>query len=264
MRPSRRLGQSFLIDPFIADAEAALLAATPRETVVEIGGGLGLLTEALLRRGVDRPMVVERDRRLAGHLRRTFGEAIRLLEGDALEVDLPTDAAFIGNLPFSSGTPLLQRLWRLRVPRVVGLLQREVVERLAAAPGSRQYGRLTIQAALFGVVEPFQVVPSTAFEPAPEVEGRLFRFERRDGPLPVPSVPAFEAMVRVLFQSRRKQLGNLLSRAVRPPFVPAVAAREAGWPADWDRRRPEELPPTAYFRLATVLAAPAPAPRAAR
>ncbi len=257
--PRRGLGQSFLTDPFIADAEAALVGTAPGRPVIEVGGGLGLLTESLLRRGVGPLTVIERDRRLARHLRSTFGERISVLEGDARTVALPPAACAVGNLPFSAGTPILQRLWRVGIPRVVVLLQREVVDRLAAAPGSRTYGRLTIQAALYGTVEPFQVVPSSAFEPAPAVEGRLLLFEHRSGPLPVDSAERFEAMVRALFGARRKQLQNLLPRVVRAPDSPDAAARRAGWPEDWSRLRPEDLAPEAYVSLYRAIAGP-PAP----
>lgn len=265
VRPTRRLGQSFLIDPFVADAEAALVGQVPGESVVEVGGGLGILTEALVRRGVSPLTVVERDPRLARHLRATFGERIRVIEGDALTVTLPRAEVVVGNLPFSAGTPILQRLWRDGVPRVVALLQKEVVDRLSAGPDSKQYGRLTLQAALYGTVEPFQRVGASAFEPSPAVDGRLFQFTRRPGELPVPSVDAFESIVRALFVSRRKQLGNLLPRVVRPPQVPDAVAATAGWPAQWARLRPENLPPEAYFRLARALAGePTPEAPAAR
>lgn len=253
--PSRRFGQSFLIDPFLADAEAALVDVVPGAPVVEIGGGLGLLTEALVRRGAAPLTVIERDRRLAGHLATVFGDRVRLLVADALTVPLPPASVVVGNFPFATGTPILQRLWALGVPRIVGLLQREVVDRLAAAPHSKRYGRLTIQAALYGRVEPFQIVPSASFEPAPDVDGRLFVFDRRPGPLPVPSVAALEEVVRRLFTARRKQLGNLLPRVVPPPRAPEDVAAAAGWPPGWARMRPEELPPEAYFRLATVVSA---------
>ncbi len=254
LRPSRRLGQSFLIDPFIADAEAALVGTGAGEPVVEVGGGFGLLTEALLRRGIGPLSVIERDRRLANHLRLTFGDRVTVLEGDARDMPLPPAHAVVGNLPFSAGTPILQRLWRERVPRVVVLLQKEVADRLAAAPGSKTYGRLTIQAALYGRVEAYQVVPSRAFEPSPAVEGRLLLFEGRSGPFPVPSVEEFESIVRSLFGSRRKQLGNLLPRVLPPGASPEEVAQTAAWPVDWDRLRPEALPPDAYFRLAHALA----------
>ena len=251
--PSRGLGQSFLVDPFIADAEAALVGTRPGEPILEIGGGLGVLTEALLRRGLGPLTVVEKDRRLAGHLVATFGDDIVVVHGDALEVPLPEVKAAAGNLPFSVGTPILERLWSLRVPRIVALLQKEVAERLAAGPGSKVYGRLSIWGALYGSVELFRLVPSASFHPPPAVDGRIIVHEARVGSLPVPSVPRFEAILHALFSARRKQLGNLLPRVTRPGTTIEDLARRAGWPEDWAVRRPETLPPEAFFRLAQAL-----------
>lgn len=253
--PSRALGQSFLVDAFVADAEAALVGTKKGEPVVEVGGGLGILTEALLRRGLGPLTVVEKDPRLARHLERTFGGEITVLRGDALEVELPRCRAVVGNLPFSVGTPVLERLWELRVPRIVALLQREVAERLAAAPGSKAYGRLSIWAALYGTVELFQPVPSLAFYPPPAVEGRVVVHTGREGPLPVASVAELERVLQALFSQRRKQLGNLLPRLVPGGADLAAVAQEAGWPTGWERARPETLPPEAFFRLAERLSA---------
>ena len=253
VRPSRRLGQSFLVDPFVADAEAALLEAAPGTPVVEIGGGLGILTEALVRRGVDPLTVVEPAPALAGFLRARFGDRIRVEEADALTVDLDPSARIVGNLPYSVGTPILQRVFRSGCVRFVGMLQREVVDRLAAAPRSKSYGRLTIEAALYGTIEPYRLVPSAAFHPAPEVESRLFVFARRAGPLPVRSVERLESAVSTVFSARRKQLGNLLGRLLPGGVDPDEVAREAGWEPGWRRQRPEELAPDAFFRLADVL-----------
>lgn len=247
LRPSRRWGQSFLTDEFIADAEAALLESPPGEPLLEIGPGLGLLTGALLRRGLGPLTVVERDPRLAAHLRREFGSRIEVLEGDALEVELPEVRAVVGNLPFSVATPILQRLWKARVPRVVALLQREVAERLAAEPGSRRYGRLTVLGAFYGTTELFQTVPSSRFFPKPQVDGRLIRFSARVGPLPLPRVEALEELLQSLFSSRRKQLGNLIGRVAPGPESWEARAAAAGWPEDWRHRRPEELAPEAFF-----------------
>lgn len=248
--PTRRLGQSFLTDAFVADAEAALVDAPADAPVVEIGGGLGVLTAALLRRGRVPLTVIERDPRLAGHLRRTFGAAVRVIDGDALQTPIPASAWVVGNLPFSAATPLLLRCFALGTPGIVALVQREVARRLAAGPGSKEYGRLSIAAALYGQIELFQIVPAAAFQPVPAVDGQILVFRRRRDPLPVPSVPEFERVVAALFGARRKQLRNLLPR-VAPRGVPADAlAAAADWPAGWERRRPEELPPEAYFRLA--------------
>ena len=257
--PTKRLGQSFLIDPFVADAEAALVGGTGQLTVVEIGGGLGILTEALLRRGIRPLTVVERDHRLANFLRHTFGSRITVLEGDALVLPLPPMRCAVGNLPFSIATPVLLRFFRLPVPRVVALVQSEVADRLVASPGSRDYGRLSIFARLYGSVEGFARVPGTSFVPEPAVEGRIILFERRTGALPVRSVGVLEGVVRTLFSARRKQLGNLLPRLTSRPGEAEDLADSAGWPEDWKKRRPEDLPPEAYFRLADLLTDPAPA-----
>lgn len=257
LRPSRSRGQSFLADPFVADAEAALVGTVTGEPVLEVGGGLGILTRALLRRGIGPLTVIEKEPRLAAFLRYHFGDRISVVESDALTTPTPPVRAVVGNLPFSIATPLLVRWMKERsVPRFVALVQKEVGERLAAAPGSRSYGRLTILARLYGTIEGHRTVPAAAFFPVPQVDGQLITFQRRPGPVPVPSVPVLESVLEALFASRRKQLGNLLPRALsRFPSnrSPAAVARDANWPPGWDRLRPESISPDAYFRLARVL-----------
>jgi 16S rRNA (adenine1518-N6/adenine1519-N6)-dimethyltransferase len=255
VRPRRERGQSFLADPFVADAEAALVETRPGAPVLEVGAGLGQLTRALLRRERRPLTAVERDPRLAEYLRVVFGKEIDVREEDARRTPLAGYAAVVGNLPFSVATPLVLRFLEARVGRWVVLLQREVGERLAAGPGSKVYGRLSILAALYGTAELYRTIPSSAFEPVPEVEGVLVGFVAREGPLPVPSVPTLERAIRALFSSRRKQLGNLLPRVAGSEREARRAAERADWPSDWSRRRPEELAPEAYFRLASELGA---------
>jgi 16S rRNA (adenine1518-N6/adenine1519-N6)-dimethyltransferase len=254
VRPSRRAGQSFLSDPFVPDVEVALLEASPGMPILEVGGGLGLLTEALLRRGLGPVRVVERDPRLVGHLQELLGERVEVLEGDARRIDLRPGERVIGNLPFSSASPILQRLFELRPPRVVALVQREVGERLAAAPGSSAYGRPTIQAALYGRVEAFATVPARAFTPRPEVEAVSIRFTPRPGPLPVDSPVRLESLVRRIFAWRRKQLGKTLGAVLGSPGRAARCAEAAGWPSGWARLRPETLAPEAFFALERAVA----------
>ncbi len=254
--PSKRWGQSFLTDPFVADAEAALIGPDGERGILEIGGGLGILTAAILRRHSGPVTVVERDRRLAAFLRSTFGDRVRVLEGDALRLDLPSVGCAIGNLPYSVATPLLHRLFAARVPRVVFLVQREVAERFAAGPGSKEYGRPSILARLYGSVELYRTVGPEAFTPPPKVESRIAVHVARSGPLPVPDPLVLERAMATLFSSRRKQLGNLLSRLDATPGADDRLAEAAAWPKDWRRRRPEELPPEAYFALARALLGP--------
>ncbi len=252
--PSKRLGQSFLTDPFVADMETALLEAVPGRPVIEIGGGLGLLTAALRRRGLGPVTVVERDPRLAAHLRRSFDGEVRVVEADALEVEFHGAAIVVGNLPFSVAAPILSRLFEARVGRIVVLLQKEVGERYTAAAGGRRYGRPAIQAALYGTAEAFATIPRSSFEPVPRVDGMLVRFTGRPGPLPVPSVARLEDEVRRLFSSRRKQLGNLLPAVVGGVGEARRLAEEAGWPDGWARKRPEELAPEMFFALSRARA----------
>lgn len=252
VRPDRRRGQSFLADPFVADAEAALVGTKPAGPVLEVGGGLGVLTEALLRREIGPLTVFESDPRLAEHLRRTYGERITIVEGDALTLEIPKVRAAIGNLPYSIATPILLRLFRARIPKVVAMVQREVADRLTASFGSRSYGRLTIVARLFGTVEPYQVVPPTAFVPEPAVASQVVEFIANSGSVPVENFETLEEVLQALFSSRRKQLGNLLPRLTKDPV--ALADR-AGWPPEWPTRRPEDLPPEAFFGLSNALGA---------
>ncbi|MCI4324779.1 MAG: 16S rRNA (adenine(1518)-N(6)/adenine(1519)-N(6))-dimethyltransferase RsmA [Thermoplasmata archaeon] len=249
-RPSRRRGQSFLTDPFVADAEAALVDRPRDSPVLEVGGGLGILTGALLRRGYTNVTVVEIDGRLARHLRTAFGERVQVVVGDALDVPLPEGAAVVGNLPYAAATPILIRLLKARVPRVVAMVQNEVAERLAATPGPGTYGRLSILTQLFAEVELFRRVGPASFQPRPAVESRILTLTARPDPLAVASVERLEEVVRVLFSSRRKQLGNLLPRLTDDPD--GVAGR-AGWPENWRHLRPEQLPPNAFHALANTL-----------
>ncbi len=253
VRPSRSYGQSFLVDRFAADALAALADGPAGAPVYEIGGGLGLVTRALLERGRRPLTVVERDRRLADHLARTFGAEVRVVRADATTFDFPPEATVVGSLPFATGTTIVLELLRRRVRRIAVMLQREVAERFAANPGGRTYGRPSILARLYGEPELWREVPSTSFYPRPKVDGRLLAHTARAGALPVRSVPTLEDAVRRLFASRRKQLGNLLPGLASPERPAARLAAAAGWPVGWEHARPEQLEPAAYFRLADVL-----------
>ena len=253
VRPSRGLGQSFLVDRFVADTLAAIAEPASGRAVVEVGGGLGIVTRALLERGVQDLTVVERDRRLADHLTATFGRSIAVRCADARTYDFPRDVTVVGSLPYSSATLIVLELLHRRVRRIAVLLQKEVAERFAAPAGSRAYGRSSILARLYGEPELLREVGPEAFHPVPRVSSRLWAHTARDGALPVRSVVRLEEVVRRLFAARRKQLGNLLPQFASDRADAEELAREAGWPEAWAHLRPEQLGPEAFFRLTTVL-----------
>ncbi|MCI4322868.1 MAG: 16S rRNA (adenine(1518)-N(6)/adenine(1519)-N(6))-dimethyltransferase RsmA [Thermoplasmata archaeon] len=253
VRPSRRFGQSFLVNDHIADIEAALVELPHDAPITEIGGGLGLLTDALLRRGYEELRVLERDRRLAAHLQATFGQRVRVEIADARVADYSNDAAVVGNLPFSVATPILLRLLRAGTPRIVALVQREVGARFAGVPGTSAYGRPSVVAAAYAQVEAFAPVPSRDFFPPPLVDGLVIRSTARSDPFPAESAERLEEVLRVLFSTRRKQLRNVLPRLTAGDRAAAARlAEEANWPADWADRRAEELPPDAFFAISRL------------
>ncbi len=268
IEPSRSLGQSFLVDGGVADREAALLDVPPGTPVVEVGGGLGQLTRALVDRGFQLT-VIEREPRLASYLAVNFGERVHVVEGDARTVALPPVKVFAGNLPFSAAHEILLRLVEHGMEHGAFLLQKEVAERLTSSAGSRSYGRPTVIFRTWGVFLSAGKVPSEAFHPRPAVEGALVVWRRDPIDPPLKDARQLERVLDAAFAQRRKVLGNVLPSALSRQFgvpqdrVDGLLAR-AGWPTDWARRRAEEVRPEEYVALANLLPASGGATRSER
>jgi 16S rRNA (adenine1518-N6/adenine1519-N6)-dimethyltransferase len=189
------------------------------ETVLEIGPGGGVLTRELAAAGARRVWGVEIDLEwaftLSGRLR-DARSAPRVVVADALDLQparLPAGTLVAGNLPYNVATPLLVGLLPHadRIPRCAFLVQREVAERLAAGPGSRAYGFLSVLVASHADIELLARVPPTAFRPPPRVESAFVGLTLRPPPLPVHEMPAFLALVRQGFSHKRKTLRNALA-----------------------------------------------------
>ncbi len=218
--PSKTLGQNFLHDQNLARWIVARLDAGPGDQLLEIGPGLGALTGAALETGASLT-VLEKDGRLAGHLRSRFaGEArLHVEHMDALDFDVRTlwpkrPVKVFGNLPYYISTPLLFHFTSPDAPvtKAVFLLQRELAERIAAAePGTKDYGILSVIVGRRWRVELLRTLPASVFLPEPKVDSALISLTPR-GPdeLPACDVPTFDGLVRAGFSQRRKQLGNLL------------------------------------------------------
>ncbi|MGH7585074.1 MAG: 16S rRNA (adenine(1518)-N(6)/adenine(1519)-N(6))-dimethyltransferase RsmA [Gemmatimonadales bacterium] len=255
MRPKKRLGQHFLRDARILARIADALEAGAGDTVVEVGPGPGGLTAELAGRA-GRVIAIEKDRDLARELVGRFPN-VEVVEGDALALDWQALAGgpFLaaGNIPYNITSPLIDKA--LVPPRpvcVVFLVQREVADRLAGAPGSADYGALTVGVQVVARVERLFRVPAGAFFPAPRVDSAVVRLTPLAQPLIEDGlVPAFRRTVVGLFGFRRKQL----IRAVRElTGWDAPRAGEALAAAGVDPvLRPEALAPTDFVALHRTL-----------
>lgn len=215
-RPKKRLGQHFLTDRHYLDRIVAEIAPAPDDAMLEIGPGPGALTERLAK--VVRPLhVVEIDRDLAATLRGRFEpDCVVVHEADALDFDLaglPAGLRVVGNLPYNVSTPLLFHVaaFAPRIRDCVFMLQREVVERMAAAPGTPSYGRLTVMLQYrFAVSLAFRVPPG-AFTPPPKVDSAVVRMQPLgEGRLVARDEVLFARVVMAAFTQRRKTLRNAL------------------------------------------------------
>jgi 16S rRNA (adenine1518-N6/adenine1519-N6)-dimethyltransferase len=244
LRAKKSWGQNFLGDPEVLEHIAALAAPAPGDRVVELGAGLGHLTARLVARGA-RVAAVERDRDMARVLRGELGEQIALLEADAARMDYAALArawpqpgaeggarvAVVGNLPYHLTSPILFSLLDqvAAVSRGVFLLQREVAERLAAPPGSRDWGILSVLLQREADVALTRIVSPRAFVPPPRVESAVLRVAFRPPADPIRDPARFRRLVKAGFAQRRKTLRNALEAArISEPAQLAAALAAAG------------------------------------
>ncbi|HEX7520811.1 MAG TPA: 16S rRNA (adenine(1518)-N(6)/adenine(1519)-N(6))-dimethyltransferase RsmA [Acidimicrobiia bacterium] len=233
LRPSRALGQHFLADPNTARRVARLAGVGPGDRVLEIGPGLGSLTLALLESGA-RVVALEMDRHLAPVLEHVLSEAdgdARVVVDDALHTDyraLLGDGRWrcVSNLPYNIATPVVMTLLEHApmVETILVMVQREVGERLAASPGSRAYGAVSVKLAYFATARVVGTVPPTVFVPKPKVESVLVELVRRDTPsVDVPSRDELFALVQAGFAHRRKMLRQSMRGVLGEEAVDVLA-----------------------------------------
>ncbi len=245
----KRFGQHFLTDAAVIDAIVAAIGPRRADALVEIGPGLGALTGPLAA-SVDRLTVIELDRDLARRLRAR--SELEVIEADVLTVDFRALAAklgaplrVVGNLPYNISTPILFHLLEAveSVEDQHFMLQREVVQRMAAAPCTKAYGRLSVMLQWRYDIESVLDVPAASFEPPPQVESAIVRM------LPLPQTATMDAawlgeLVAVAFSQRRKILRHTLGRYLD----------DRGFGGRFDvQRRAEEVPVAEFVALAAAL-----------
>lgn len=249
-RPRKRFGQHFLSDPSIIDGIVRVIGPRPGQAMVEIGPGLAALTQPLVER-LGQLTVVELDRDLAARLRQH--PQLQVVEADVLTVDFHALAAqlgaplrVVGNLPYNISTPILFHLLD-QVQAVQDqhfMLQKEVIDRMVAAPATAAYGRLSVMLQWRYAMEDLLFVPPQSFDPPPKVDSAVVRMVPRPDPVPV-QVGHLSALVQTAFSQRRKLLRHTLG-----PWL-----QTHGFGGDFDlQRRAEEVPVDEYLRLAQATA----------
>lgn len=252
---SRALGQNFLAEPSLAERIAALARVGPGELVLEIGAGLGSLTVALAATGAE-VIAVELDRRLVPILsERVEPLGVAVVQADAMTADLPAllggrPATMVSNLPYNIATPLLLDLLTgvEQIGRFLVMVQREVGERLAAAPGDEQFGAVSVRVAYFATARIVARVPAAVFIPRPKVESVLVEIDRRPVSAVDPAVASYAEIDRLLsagFATRRKMLRRSLGGLVPPGAFERAGIEET--------RRPEELAVEQWGALAAAV-----------
>jgi 16S rRNA (adenine1518-N6/adenine1519-N6)-dimethyltransferase len=256
-RAKKRFGQHFLHDPGTIDRIVRSIAPRPGDRLVEIGPGRGAITVPLLDATgaldvveIDRDVIPDLERRCSGH------GALRIHHADALEFDfraLRGDGPrlrLVGNLPYNVSTPLLFHfLGQLdAVADMHFMLQKEVVTRMAARPGGKEYGRLTVMLAPWVRVEPLFDIGTGAFSPPPRVVSTFFALRAHAAPpFEIGDADAYARVVAAAFAQRRKTLRNSLGGLLTQAQIAAAGVDPAA--------RPETLPPAQFAALARELAA---------
>lgn len=257
--PRKRFGQHFLHDTNVIERIAAAIAPQPGDTLVEIGPGEGALTAALLAR-LPRMHAVELDRDLVPRLRARFGDALDVHQADALRFDFaalapPEGLRVAGNLPYNISTPLIFHLLvsAACIRDMTFLLQLEVVERLAAAPGSKRYGRLSVMVQYRCRVDALFRVGPGAFRPPPKVDSAVVRLQpHAELPHPARDEALLARLVAQAFSQRRKTLGRALKGLLDAQDI-AAAGVDPG-------RRAETLSVAEFVALADAAPRTPPAP----
>lgn len=241
--PSKSRGQNFLTDGRVADRHIAYADIEPEDRVLEVGPGLGILTERLIGKGRSLTCI-EIDRKLADHIKETYGGSLTLIRGDAVKVPFPPFDRFVSNLPYSVSTPIIFKLLEYPFRKAVVMVQKEFADRMVADVGSPDYSRLTVNLFYKADCKILETVPRSRFNPQPKVDSCLVSIIPRPAPFKVLNEKTFYEVTKTCFDHRRKKIGTSLKAA-------GLIARTDGIP--YTDERIESLRPTEIAEISDAV-----------
>lgn len=248
--------QHFLVDEGILDRIVESANITPDETILEIGAGIGNLTERLLRRA-GRVIAVELDPKLVAVLEDRFKgeEKLQLIHGDVLKVELPVFDKVVANLPYSISSEITFKLFRYDFKLGILMYQYEFAQRMIAKPGSDDYSRLTVNTAYFADASIIMKVPKGVFSPPPQVESAVVKVCPRPAPFTVADRDFFLKFVTAIFTKRRKKIKNAIIESNHMLGIRNVKQVVSRLPEDAMKLRPENLDPAQLALLSNMILA---------
>lgn len=251
--PLKRFGQHFLTDKLIRDAMVAAAELSSEDRILEVGPGLGFLTEELTK-SAGRVVAVEKDRTLAKYLMDRFSRVrnLKIIQGDALIVGKLGCMKLVSSPPYNISSKLVLFITRNRFNSAVLLFQDEFVQRLTAKSGSREFGRLTVALQAYAEAEIIMKVPRSAFYPSPKVDSALVTIKPRKDTLQIRDQSLFEDLVRSLFTQRRRRLNTVLRKYLenKYPARPSSLLSQLKIP----EKRIFQMSPTELVELANEIA----------
>ena len=252
--PKKRFGQNFTIDSEILDRLVAHASLTKDDIVLEVGAGFGFLTQ-LLSRECKKVIAVEVDSQLVAFLQEQLHslQNVELIEGDILDVSLPSFNKVVSAPPYSISSPLLFRLLEYNFDSAVLIFQKEFAERLAASVGTKNYGRLTVNIYYRADVELLEYVPRTMFYPPPDVDSMIVRLTPKAPPFHIDDEKMFAEIVRILFTQRNKKVRNSLIFFLRQRQLPKKEAIDLADSMIYSEKRVRELAPEDFGILTNEL-----------
>lgn len=241
IRPSKKHGQNFLTDKNTADWIVQQADIQPHEKILEIGPGLGILTERLAKL-TDNLVAVELDKRLAQHVREKF--KIQVIQDDVLKIELPPFHKVVSNLPYQISSPITFKLLDIEFDKGILMYQKEFAQHLVAQPGERAYSRISVMAGYRADCKIIKNVPKGCFHPVPKIDSAIVEIVPREADFEVLDDASFRLIVRALFSHKNRKVRNGI-----------VAEHKAlGFEKDAAKKLAEKLP---YFDRRPITLAPA-------